>query len=1184
MKRFVIGLIAATLLALVTVAGGVTWLLYSTGGARWLLGQAQDRVSGELRVARVTGRLAAGLRLEGLRFADEAMQLDVESLRVTMRAGFSPLTLRIRDLQADGVRYRIAADGERSEPADPDASLALPLPVEVDRLMLRRLRVEDATGAPVFEGDFDARFSAFERLDIDRARLDGDLGSLDVGGRVVLAPPWRMQLSLAGDLRPPLAVDGAPARVRFEGRVEGPLDAYRFDATGTLVGGPIGEAHRFELESAGSSQRISIEALAVDGPLLRLDTGALLDWTAQRLELSALSVLVPDSEFTADADLEVDLAAGRVAGTVRWQRFTWPLRNEPARLSSPEGRATLAGSPDDWTVEGRADLGAEGVPEVALQFRAAGDRHGFEAEIPDGAVLGGTFGGRLAWRWAGAQAISAALRFENLETAPLAPDWPGRLDGEVSVEGEIEPLALTADVARLEGEVRGTRVSGAGRVQYAEQRLRFDGFALRAGGSRVTLQGDPYGSDGLAFDLEVADPGALLPGAAGQATGQGVVSLAGAAPRVTVDLTGSGLAWGDYRLDRLSLRNLPHAGAEARSRLELQGAGLAWNGQQLDTVRLAMNWSADEQRLELAAAQGSYEVTARAAGQPENPGAPLAEWRWSGALSALTLVEDGAIRFELAAPAPLLVSAHASRIDGACLESPAPARVCVDADWTPAAGASGTVSLDHFPLDLAARRLAAGIEATQVLSGTLGFSAPPEAGFSADAELNLSPGALRYIEDPDVALETAAGRIDFSMADGRISTGRLEVPMPGQGGVELEFNVDQLAAGASAPVSGELRVELADLDVLTLVIPAVDHMAGRLQAEFELTGTLGDPGLDGHVALQDGALSNLASGFQVSDLQLSGAVDADRQTRLVGEFRAVDGVGRLAADLDLTSLYDPRVTLEIDGEDLVLFDTATLKLTATPDLRLAWRAGAVEIGGVLAIPRGLVAPNVIPVKPVGESEDVTIVAGKLPDRRTPQKSTPIDLRGSVEVTLGPDVRLKLPVAEAMVTGTTRFSWNGAAIPIGNGAFEMSGEILVLGQLLEITEGTVSFPDVRADIPHLNIHAERDIYGNSEIRRAGVLVTGTLRRPVIEPYTEPMTNRERARTLLVTGSDFNMERGVGTVDVGTYIAPKIFISYGIGVFGQENVFSVRYDLGRSWGVKATSGESQTGLDISYTIEN
>lgn len=123
----------------------------------------------------------------------------------------------------------------------------------------------------------------------------------------------------------------------------------------------------------------------------------------------------------------------------------------------------------------------------------------------------------------------------------------------------------------------------------------------------------------------------------------------------------------------------------------------------------------------------------------------------------------------------------------------------------------------------------------------------------------------------------------------------------------------------------------------------------------------------------------------------------------------------------------------------------------------------------------------------------------------------------------------------------------------------------------------------ADNPHLNIRAERPIYGNSEIRRAGVFVNGTLRRFAMEPYTDPPTNRDRARTLLITGSDFNMEEGTGAVDIGTYIAPRIFVSYGVGVFSDENVFSVRYDLGRGWGVKATSGQKQTGLDMSYTIE-
>jgi translocation and assembly module TamB len=98
-----------------------------------------------------------------------------------------------------------------------------------------------------------------------------------------------------------------------------------------------------------------------------------------------------------------------------------------------------------------------------------------------------------------------------------------------------------------------------------------------------------------------------------------------------------------------------------------------------------------------------------------------------------------------------------------------------------------------------------------------------------------------------------------------------------------------------------------------------------------------------------------------------------------------------------------------------------------------------------------------------------------------------------------------------------------------------------------------------------------------------MVAGTLKRPVVEPYTVPMTTRERAQTLLVTGSDFNYEQGVGAVDVGMYVLPRLYVSYGIGVFEDGNVLKVRYDLGRGFGVTATSGQRETGLDINYIIE-
>jgi translocation and assembly module TamB len=88
---------------------------------------------------------------------------------------------------------------------------------------------------------------------------------------------------------------------------------------------------------------------------------------------------------------------------------------------------------------------------------------------------------------------------------------------------------------------------------------------------------------------------------------------------------------------------------------------------------------------------------------------------------------------------------------------------------------------------------------------------------------------------------------------------------------------------------------------------------------------------------------------------------------------------------------------------------------------------------------------------------------------------------------------------------------------------------------------------------------------------------------MEPYTRPLTTEERALTLLVTGSDFDFEQGLGAIDFGTYISPRVFVSYGVGLFETENVIRVRYDLKRGFGITTTSGEKESGVDLSYRIE-
>jgi translocation and assembly module TamB len=226
---------------------------------------------------------------------------------------------------------------------------------------------------------------------------------------------------------------------------------------------------------------------------------------------------------------------------------------------------------------------------------------------------------------------------------------------------------------------------------------------------------------------------------------------------------------------------------------------------------------------------------------------------------------------------------------------------------------------------------------------------------------------------------------------------------------------------------------------------------------------------------------------------------------------------------------------------------------------------------------------------------VVIVAGQDSQPAAPQQQAgQRKVLGQLELDLGEDVLLQIgeeggplqleQAASAHVTGTTLFSWeNGRPIPTGSGSFHLNGEITAYGQRLEVTKASVNFSNRPADNPFLNIRAEREIYGNTNVTRAGVLVTGTLKRPKLETYTVPMTTNERALSLLLTGSDFDYEQGTGSVQVGMYVAPKLYVSYGIGLFDEQYVISARYDLGKGLGIKTTSGQRETGADVTYTIE-
>jgi translocation and assembly module TamB len=449
----------------------------------------------------------------------------------------------------------------------------------------------------------------------------------------------------------------------------------------------------------------------------------------------------------------------------------------------------------------------------------------------------------------------------------------------------------------------------------------------------------------------------------------------------------------------------------------------------------------------------------------------------------------------------------------------------------------------------------------------------------------MTAGSVMSVDDPERSLTTGASRLGFDLDGDDLRGGIVEVPLPGQGQVAAEFQVLDVVDTGAASLDGRIDIDLADIGIVLPFVPVLDQAGGALRADIDVDGTLDAPLITGTVALEDGSLTYLPIGLRLDEIEVESELQGRGDIEVTGSFRAGEGRGQIRTRADQARSATAGLEVTLRGHNLTLIDVPDVKAIANTDVQVRFNGEEFDIDGTLTVPRARIVPSTIGTNRVYESGDVVIIAGELPDEAT-ETVEPTDVRifGSLEVSLGKDVIVDLGVVETSVTGSTLLAWSGEPIPMANGQFDVAGEILVFGQRLEITEGAVQFPDVPADDPYLRIRAEREIFGNTQVRRAGVLVAGSILRPTIEPYTTPVTTEERALTLLVTGSDFDYERGIGALDFGTYIAPRVYASYGIGLFDNENVIRIRYDLKRGFGVTATSGQKESGVDLSYRFEN
>lgn len=1129
------------------------WLVHTTSGARFIVERVG--VATGLEVGAIEGSIARGLDLRGVRFANDGVEVTVASLFAATDITLLPLSVTVAEARAQTVGVAIAPDDAaasgKTSAAEVLERLVLSFPLRIDDLRIdgieiardeRRLLVDELALSGTWHEDIEVR-----QLAVSMAELDAEVvGTIDLqqgnavtsDALVILKPaltrasePLSVRLSTRGDLAGAKVLANVDRFVSIDGRVrwKGGLEA---EADVTL--------DEFELARLVDSWP---EGFPIGG-----DVHVFVDDTALVLRDAVLEIGGTDARVFIDARMQRD--DKQVEGHIRWEQLRWPLPEQDTRVYSDSADLQLSGTVDDWTAAGTIAIAADDLPAGKFEIDGGGSRDSAHGRIVDSEVLGGRVSGEVAYKWKDARPWLARVDVTSVNLAWLFPDWPAVVSGRLDSEGTGEPFAMRANLESVEGELRGELLRADGAVDIADGNVVVRNLRVEHGDSAALLDGALMMPAGLRFDAHVADLSLYVESLHGEVVAEGSVSLA-AAGFLEATLDSPALAIGDVLVTDL----------DAHVQATDTGQSLALNAVYDETpVRLSLSGAFADWRHPL-------------------------ESRFEGNVDAFDIDLGDAHSMALTRPAPVVFTKEQFRIDSLCLTAEVDASLCADVNWRQGGEYGAEMELQDVPIDFIEHVTDLPLIFDQRVSGTFAWQYSDVTGPRGSGRLTLSSGKVAPVDDPQSTVETGDGILDFEIERGRLLRGDILLPFPGRGEVSGNFSVADVSLGVESGVAGNLEVDLSSIRALSQLTNIVDNASGELRARVNLAGTVVEPLWSGELSLSNGEFSYDPIGLKLTDVELEGAMDPEFRFDVFGTFRAGRGKGEIVSRADYSNADEPGLVFRIHGDDLTVVNVPDVFVEVDADVDVALDGESLEINGKVSVPNALIKPRNLTASKINESSDVIIVAGELPDPpEQTQKQGELDYRGELNVALGQSVVIDLDLAKAKVTGAVNFDWKGRPMPVANGRYLIDGTIEAFGQVLDIAEGSVHFPKVPADKPYVRILAEREIYGNTQIKRAGVLIDGPIRRPAIEAYTQPLTTEERALTLLVTGSDFDYEQGVGAVDFGTYIAPRLFVSYGVGVFERENIISARFDLARGFGIKASSSSKESGVDLNYRFEN
>ncbi len=939
-------------------------------------------------------------------------------------------------------------------------------------------------------------------------------------------------------------------------------------------------------------------------------------------EALRLEARVLPPEGKVDLNGLVKLAQTPVAAQMRvqWRDVVVP-ETLAGQLLHTQGDVDFDGSAERYIAKGALKLGPpDRIADIRIDIGGSQKRvdiRQFAIQQPKGTLSAQgsvDLQPRIAWN-ANAQA-------SHFNPGAFAVGWKGDLNFKLASQGQIREDGPLADlkIEQLNGELRGRPIEGLADLHLLDNKVLTGSLRLRSGDSRIRVEGRQSDTMDANVTLDVPALNDWVPNAGGEL--YGTIRAQGRWPDMSVDVQarGDALHFTTNRVQRLDLAASVERLNDPRGTVTVKAADLTVAGLVFETLRLQADGEMRDHTLELAANGQPLTTEVRVHGGRTGTDTELG---WSGSVDQLVLDLQNVARLALQEPVKVDYADQAVHVSQACLAGN-DIHLCLNADTEKSGALRAAYTLRNVPLALA--NTFAGTSSPFDVSGTI----DGDGNIERDAEGHLagrftvssSRGSIaRRAGTPDETAETLLTYADLRLAaqlngadGGGTLTARLNDTGTLRGNVQLT-GLGEIATG----VRGRVQADLPSISVIEAFAPQLANVRGRLRADLGVNGTIQEPQLDGTINAEDLETDIPAVGLKLRRGQFAVEPRSASEFALNGEITSGKGTLRF----DGTATTQGAVTMNIDGKQFVAADIPGARVEVDPALKFVRSEQRLSLEGDLAIPAAHIDVQKLPRTATSQqaSPDVVVIDAQTQEEAEQEK---IPLYATIRVSLGDKVELVGFGLDAKVAGQLTVREAPGSPTTGSGEVRVTGTYKAYGQDLTIRQGQLLFAGTPLQNPNLSIVAVRQV----DETVAGLRIQGSARNPQLTVFSEPPMGQSDALAYLVTGKPLSevgsnsgegdamqtAARSLGTaaggllaknvgkrlgidevgikdseaiggsaLTVGQYLSPRLYLSYGVGLFQPGEVVTLRYRLSDQFTIEALNGPRDSRAGVEYRIE-